>query len=126
MSFSVRSIYTANRLGRLLLIAAISALYLLAPSLSVADSDSPATSFSKLPPVADIELSPDGTKAVILRAMGDTDGVIVMDFDKSKVQLLMAPDGTSLSSRTRASANRFRCRRSFPVAKLPASRSSHQ
>ena len=97
MSYSVRSIYTANRLGRLLLIAAISALYLLAPGLSVADSDSPATSFSKLPPVADIELSPDGTKAVILRAIGDTYGVILMDFEKSKVQLLMAPDPDNFS-----------------------------
>lgn len=97
MSNSVRSIYTANRLGRLLLIAAVSALYLLAPGLSVADSDSPATSFSKLPPVADIELSPDGTKAVILRAMGDTYGVILMDFEKSKVQLLMAPDPDNFS-----------------------------
>ena len=92
MSYSVRSIWTANRLARLLLIAAISALYLLAPSLRVTDSDSPATSFSKLPPGGDIKLSPDGTKAVILRAMGDTYGVILMDFEKSKVQILMAPD----------------------------------
>lgn len=97
MSYSVRSIWTTNRLARLLLIAAISALYLLAPSLSVTDSDSPATSFSKLPPVGDIELSPDGTKAVILRAMGDTYGVILMDFEKSKVQLLMAPDPENFS-----------------------------
>ena len=80
-----------------MLIAATSALYLLAPGLSVADSDSPATSFSTLPPVADIELSPDGTKAVILRAMGDTYGVILMDFEKSKVQLLMAPDPDNFS-----------------------------
>ena len=99
MSNSLSSIFKVINFGKLLRIAGVSMLCGLATPINAADSDSPVDIFSKLPPAADIQLSPDGTKAVILRAMGDTYGVILMDFEKSKVQLLMAPDPDNFSFR---------------------------
>ena len=108
MSNSLSSIFKVTNFSKLLRIAGVLVLCGHATAVSAADSDSPADIFSKLPPAADIKLSPDGTKAVILRAMGDTYGVILMDFEKSKVQLLMAPDPDNFSFRWCRFANESR------------------
>ena len=78
MSNSLSSIFKVTNFSKLLRIAGVLVLCGHATAVSAADSDSPADIFGKLPPAADIKLSPDGTKAVILRAMGDTYGVILM------------------------------------------------
>lgn len=50
----------------------------------------PAAAFGKLPQVKSISLSPDGTKAVILRALKDTYHVTLTDFSQGKSRMLMA------------------------------------
>ena len=56
------------------------------------DAANPAQVFSTLPPVDDIELSPDGSKAVVLHAFFDTYHVAVLDFVTGKSKLIMAAD----------------------------------
>ena len=54
------------------------------------DTPSPSKIFGSLPPLKSIELSPDGSKAVMLIAQGDTYHVALFDLVKSKTKLLMA------------------------------------
>jgi len=57
--------------------------------LAIADP-LPAAAFGKLPQVKSVSLSPDGTKAVILRALKDTYHVTLTDFSQGKSRMLMA------------------------------------
>ena len=50
----------------------------------------PAKAFGTLPPISGIELSPDGRRAVALKAIQDTYHVILMDFQARKTSLLMS------------------------------------
>ena len=66
-------------------------------SLSHADTAqqsvaNPAEIFSTLPPIGDIALSPDGSKAVVLKALADTYHVAVVDLETGKSNLVMAAD----------------------------------
>lgn len=61
----------------------------LASFLAVADPP-PAAAFGKLPQVLSVSLSPDGTKAVILRAIKNTYHVTLTDFSQGKSRMLMA------------------------------------
>ena len=53
-------------------------------------SSDPAEIYGSLPAIGDIELSPDGSKAVMLIAKGNTYHVVLLDIAKSKTKLLMA------------------------------------
>ncbi len=53
-------------------------------------SSDPAQIYGSLPAIGDIELSPDGSKAVMLIAKGNTYHVVLLDIAKSKTKLLMA------------------------------------
>ena len=59
---------------------------------NVTGKERPVTEFAKLPPFGDISLSPDGSKAVALRAIQDTYHVVLLDFSGGKSRLLMAAD----------------------------------
>ncbi|MCZ6616899.1 MAG: prolyl oligopeptidase family serine peptidase [Gammaproteobacteria bacterium] len=50
----------------------------------------PAASFGKLPPMMSVNLSPDGTRAVVLRALNDSYHVTLLDFKTRKSSMLMA------------------------------------
>ena len=50
----------------------------------------PVEKFAQLPAYADVSLSPDGTQAVALRAIGDTYHAILLDFATGKSKILMA------------------------------------
>ena len=50
------------------------------------------STFSALPPIRNIDLSPDGTKAVVLAPVDDTYHVAALDLDTGKRKLLMAAD----------------------------------
>jgi len=52
----------------------------------------PAAAFGKLPPIASINLSPDGQTLVMLRVRNDTYHVVVTDLTTRKSKLLMAAD----------------------------------
>ncbi len=97
MSDSLMSLFTVANRGKTLGITALSLLCWIVNPANAKEADSAAYIFSELPPAADMQLSPDGTKAVILRAMGDTYSVVLMDFEKSKVKLLMAADPENFS-----------------------------
>ena len=56
----------------------------------VSQAKTPVSAFARLPPIRDVVLSPDGTKAVILRAIEETYHVTVADFSTRKSQLVMA------------------------------------
>ena len=71
-------------------------------SLSHADTAqqsvaNPAEIFSTLPPIGDIALSPDGSKAVVLKALADTYHVAVVDLETGKSNLVMAADPEKFS-----------------------------
>ncbi|MAI57175.1 MAG: hypothetical protein CMP93_08020, partial [Gammaproteobacteria bacterium] len=51
-------------------------------------SPDPAEIYGSLPAIGDIELSPDGSKAVMLIAKGNTYHVVLLDIAKSKTKLL--------------------------------------
>ena len=57
----------------------------------------PAEIFSTLPPIGDIALSPDGSKAVVLKALADTYHVAVVDLETGKSNLVMAADPEKFS-----------------------------
>ena len=57
----------------------------------------PAEIFSTLPPIGDIALSPDGDKAVVLKALADTYHVAVVDLETGKSNLVMAADPEKFS-----------------------------
>ncbi|MCZ6855976.1 MAG: hypothetical protein O7G86_18830, partial [Gammaproteobacteria bacterium] len=57
--------------------------------MAVADPP-PAAAYGVLPQVHSVSLSPDGTKAVILRAIKDTYHVTLTDFSQGKSRMLMA------------------------------------
>lgn len=59
---------------------------------ALAENPLPVETFAELPPFADISLSADGSKAVALRAIGDTYQVVLFDFDAGKSSILMASD----------------------------------
>ena len=65
------------------------AILLLYPALLMADLI-PAANFAKLPPVAALEISPDGEKIVMLRALEDTYHAVVMDLKTGQSKLIMA------------------------------------
>ncbi|MEE9253522.1 MAG: hypothetical protein V3U43_01175, partial [Pseudomonadales bacterium] len=50
----------------------------------------PAKVFGTLPAISDIALSPDGKRAVALKAIQDTYHVVLMDFQAQKTSLLMS------------------------------------
>ena len=50
----------------------------------------PAASFGKLPQMMSVNLSPDGTRAVVLRALNDSYHVTLLDFTTHKSSMLMA------------------------------------
>ena len=64
---------------------------LLLVSLSL-HANEEANLYGQLPLYRDISLSPDGSKAVALRAIGDTYQVVFWDFVAGKSGLLMAAD----------------------------------
>ena len=51
-----------------------------------------AAAFGKLPPIGGISLSPDGKRAVVLKALQGTYHVAVVDLDAKKTRLVMAAD----------------------------------
>ena len=53
--------------------------------------------FSTLPPIGHIALSPDGSKAVVLKALADTYHVAVVDLQTGKSKLVMAADPDEFS-----------------------------
>ena len=55
----------------------------------------PAAAFARLPPIADVDLSPDGSRAVLLRAIGETYHAVLADFDGGRMRPLMAADPQS-------------------------------
>jgi dipeptidyl aminopeptidase/acylaminoacyl peptidase len=67
----------------------LTTILLLYPALLIADLI-PAANFGSLPPVAAIEISPDGQKLVMLRALEDTYHAVVMDLKTNKSKLIMA------------------------------------
>ncbi|NCF33222.1 MAG: alpha/beta fold hydrolase [Proteobacteria bacterium] len=58
---------------------------------------SPAEVFSTLPPIGHIALSPDGGKAVVLKALADTYHAVVVDLQTGKSKLVMAADPDQFS-----------------------------
>jgi dipeptidyl aminopeptidase/acylaminoacyl peptidase len=52
----------------------------------------PVEAFAELPPIADIHLSPDGSRAVMLRAVQGSYQVVVADFASGDMRMLMASD----------------------------------
>lgn len=61
-------------------------------ALSALGQPPPVGAYAELPPIQQVDLSSDGTRAVMLRAVGDTYQVVVADLDAGTMQLLMAAD----------------------------------
>lgn len=93
------------------------AILLFYSGVSVADLI-PAANFGKLPPVAAIEISPDGKKLVMLEARNDTYHVVIMDLASRTSKLIMAaaPDEFLFDWCRFANNNRVVCQiRSYRV-----------
>lgn len=95
----------------------ISLLFL--PAILTADPP-PVEVFASLPPIKSVSLSPDGTKAVILKAINDTYHVTITDLETRKSRMLMAakPDEFLFNACNWANNKRIICSiRSYIVLK---------
>lgn len=52
----------------------------------------PVEAYAELPPIIDIDLSADGARAVMLRAIGETHHAVLADFANGRMRPLMAAD----------------------------------
>ena len=81
---------TAHRWGRRAVAAALTGW--LSHAAFAAGEPPPVEAFAELPPIAQIDLSPDGRRAVMLRALQGRYQVVVLDFADGNSRLLMASD----------------------------------
>ena len=64
--------------------------FFLSPTAVATEAPDPVAVFSTLEPIRDAALSPDGSKAVVLRAIGDTWQAALIDFDARSSRVLIA------------------------------------
>lgn len=70
----------------------LSGMLLLGSQALQAQQQIPVETFAKLPAISQVSLSPDGSKAVVLKALFDTYHAVVLDLKTGKSKLVMAAD----------------------------------